>query len=383
MNRPALLVLMVALLTGAAAAATVSVNFIPELVVQDLSASHEVNNLTIESNQNVVNGSWVLMGTNDQELFAPLDTRRYVSFSAGVMQQFNFSNTDPYRWYYLYLTDGFNPGSTLTVHFNYSLPVQTPTAQTWTPMNFTLKRQPSVHVVDFSNAPTGFIQNYSITVNQSFVVGASWYLYGTNTTPVIGSSSSASLTLVDAQTAITFTANVPQDFDISTEPPFEYYIFYLQSGFATVGTRMEVRFNSGVPPVPTAAPTPVANVTAVQPSQYTDRTFFYFFGTGAFVLMIGALFVRRSEEIFSGLAAVFALIAAVIGSSVNFSRNFVYLDPATVFENGTAITNGTVVITHTYIVLPNPEVVVVFGVLMVFAVVSTIRFYLNKLGEET
>jgi hypothetical protein len=47
------------------------------------------------------------------------------------------------------------------------------------------------------------------------------------------------------------------------------------------------------------------------------------------------------------------------------------------------ITNGTTVVSHIYVVLPNAEVTVVFGILMAIAVVSTIRFYLNKIGEES
>jgi hypothetical protein len=147
------------------------------------------------------------------------------------------------------------------------------------------------------------------------------------------------------------------------------------------GTRNHVMPDTQIEAI-SVAPTPVANATVVQPPQYADRSYFYFFGTGAFVMMIGALIVRRNAEIFSGLAAIFALVSAIISSTTNFSRNFVYFDPATMFSNGTAMTNGTVVVNHTFVVLPTIEAQIVFLVLMGFAVVSTIRFYLNKYGEE-
>jgi len=378
-----LLLLAIILFTGAVAAESLSISFMPAIYIEDISAAHPVNNLTIESDQDVANGSWILLGTNDQITFHSIDSRRYIPFAAGIMQQFNCSNADSYRWWYLYLTDGFNVGSTLTVHFNYSAVPQEPKEQFITPFNLTMKRPPVVAVFDFSKNPTGFIANYTMVTNQT-AIGVEWYMYGTNVTPTLGDST-ATPTLIDYQSSVTFTNGVKQSFDISTADPFQFYILYLRSGLATPGTRLEVAFNSGVaPPVvtPTPGPTPVANVTAVQPLQYTDKNYFYFFGTGAFVMMIGALIVRKNEEIFAGVASVFALVSAVISSTTNFSRSFVYFDPATVTSSGVQITNGTTVVSHIYVVLPNAEVTVVFGILMAIAVVSTIRFYLNKAGGE-
>ena len=250
MNRFCLLVVMGVLLVGVAAAETASVDFMPALFVQDLGTAHEVNNYTMNSDQDVTHGTWILLGTDDQIFYYSLDTRLFVDFSAGIQQQFNFTNAIAYRYYYLYLTGGFPVGSNLEVHFNYSIGGQTPAEQFTSPLNFTVKRGGRmVQAFDFSkNPPSGAIDNYSVMSSENLANSQTWYLYGANSL-VIGDGL-ATPTLIDTQTNVGFTANVPKFFDISSAPVYNYYILYIQSGFYVNGMTIEVAFNSGVPIVP-------------------------------------------------------------------------------------------------------------------------------------
>ena len=249
--RLALLALVVVVLVGVTTAESLTIDLMPSLFIENLGASHQVNNLTISSDQDVNNGSWVLLGSDNQVTFNLLDTRRYYSFTAGNMQQFNFTGGN-YKYCYLVLTDGFEAGSTLEVHFNYSTPLQTPAEQLITPMNFTIKRPPSIQVINLETA--GAIQNYTVMTN-STSIGLEWYLYGQNVSPILGDSSE-SPTLIDYQSSISFTPGTKQSFDISTDPPKKYYTLYLRSGLVTPCTRMEITFNSvppAAPPAPSAA----------------------------------------------------------------------------------------------------------------------------------
>ena len=239
--RVGLLVLIGILLVAPALAYTASIDYIPALFVQDMGTAHEVNNITIACDQNVVSGSWVLMGTNDQVLFYLLDSRKFIDFTAGVQQQFNISNTVAYRWHYFYATEGFPVGSTLTIHLNYSTPVQTPKEQFNTPFNWTVKRSPKqVEVFDFSKNPLPGPVNYSITVDQNLAASQSWSLFGSDSL-VIGDVA-ATPVLLDSQSAEPFTANVIKWYDITSLPVYKYYILYVDGGFDAPGLKTEVSF---------------------------------------------------------------------------------------------------------------------------------------------
>jgi hypothetical protein len=132
-----------------------------------------------------------------------------------------------------------------------------------------------VHIFDFSKSPTGLIQNYTVLLNQT-AFGVEWYLYGTNTSPILGLTT-ATVTEVDHQSSINFVGGTVQDFDISTADPYEFYIMYLRSGLTSEGTRVEVAFNAvtGIsynPPNSTF--TPVGETTGCSPTSisFTDTS---------------------------------------------------------------------------------------------------------------
>lgn len=265
MKRSHLLVIglaMVILLVGftlivdRASGQTVSVDFLPALYVEDygVGVDHLINNYTMESSANAAGATWQLLGTNNQQNFDLVDSRKDVPFSAGTPKQFNLSNTGSYRNYYLYVVSGFGVSSTLDVHFDYSVASLSPKEEFTPYFNFTMGRSPFITVFDFSKSPTGAIINYTITSSNTFPALQTWYLYGTNTSSFLGSDNAGLFTLLDTQVTIGFTGNVMQIFDISAQPPFKYYIIYVKTGFDTAGTLLEFRFN-GQPliPAPVAA----------------------------------------------------------------------------------------------------------------------------------
>ncbi|MCJ7724206.1 MAG: hypothetical protein MUP03_08745 [Anaerolineales bacterium] len=245
-TRLAIILLMIVVLAGPVAAETALIDFEPALYVQDFGAGtpRVINNYTMNCDQNVPDGTWVVLGTDDQILFDLVDSRKNIVFTAGNLEQFNLSNTDAYRYYYLMTMSGFPIGSTVDIHFNYTTAVMSPKEQFITPFNWTVKRSPKqVEVFDFSKNPLPGPVNYSITVDQNLAASQSWYLYGSNSL-VLGDAA-ATPTLLDSQSGESFTANVIQWYDISTLPTYKYYILYIYGGFDVSGLKTEVSFYTG------------------------------------------------------------------------------------------------------------------------------------------
>lgn len=256
-------------------AGAATLDFMPSLIIQDyLGTPRVINNLTMEVDSATSNATWQMIGSSNQQIFTLLDSRKDVPFSAGTLEQFNFTNTDAFRYYYLYLVSGFDTGTTLEYHLDYTTSDFNPKAQFTPYFNFTQKRSPLVFILDFSrNDLSATRENYTVTSSATIGPLQTWYLYGTNTTPFLGSSNTALLTLLDTQTAIAFTGGVTQIFDISSLPPYKTYVIYVEGGFPTLGTRIDLRIweQPVIPPTPTPTPPPLpSNCTATISANVTE-----------------------------------------------------------------------------------------------------------------
>lgn len=242
-------------------AESVPVNFMPAIFVEDYGGtSRVINNYTIEVDSDVTMASWNMLGSDDQQTFELIDSRKGVSFTSGVQKQFNLSNTDAYRYYFVYLVGGFTAGNNIEIHFDEAAPASSP-KEDFTPyFNFTTKRTLHVVMFDFRKSGIGAIQNYTITTDETLADSQTWYLFGTNSSEVLGSSNAGLFTQVDYQHDVGFTAGVTKSFDISVEPVFQTYVIYIDGGFYVTGTNVEVRFNS-VPPAPPVLPSAAFSCT--------------------------------------------------------------------------------------------------------------------------
>ena len=100
--RLAALALFVIVMASPAAASTIAVDFMPSLYQIDFGAQYTINNYTLSVDAGATGGTWLLFATNDQQTFSVIDSRN-ITFGAGVQQNFNVTNTNAYRYYYLYL----------------------------------------------------------------------------------------------------------------------------------------------------------------------------------------------------------------------------------------------------------------------------------------
>jgi len=248
MRKSHLFILVVAtliLLVVPVAAQTVDVDFLPALYFEDYGAGSfpVINNYTIISSGNSAGATWQLLGTNNQKEFDLLDSRKDKPFSAGVYQQFNISNSAGYRWYYLHVVSGFGVPSTLDIQLDNTVSSFTPKEEFTPYFNMTMGRSPFVLIFDFGKNGVEYFRNYTITSDNTFGAIQTWYLFGSNSTTILGNNP-ALVTLLDTQTAIGFTGGITQIFDITGQQPFTHYIIYVKEGFPTIGTLLEFRWHA-------------------------------------------------------------------------------------------------------------------------------------------
>jgi hypothetical protein len=259
--------LLLGISSGAAGASSVSIPFLPSLYVSDYGAgvSHPINSYNLSSNQGVSDGAWMLLGTNDQTTFAMIDARKGVHFNAAMTEQFNVTNSNSYRWYYLYLQDGFHVGSSLDFHLNELSPAPIPTPHDPEPIDIVIERAPLVVIIDFNGRATR-VDTYNLTSSVSLPAGQSWQLLGTNDPALLGSDDPGLFTLLDNRSGIGFTGGVPEKFTVTGPGRYLYYVLYLQSGFSVTGMNLRIDLSEtptrpsgggGGQPTPVPTPTPL------------------------------------------------------------------------------------------------------------------------------
>ena len=200
----------------------------------------------------------MILGTNDQTIFARLDARKDVSFSTGETRQFNMSNSGSYRWYYLYLQDGFSLGNDLEFHLNEISPQPAPVIPQTPGTTVIIKRAPVVVIFGFNQSAVK-VDYYTFTSSETLVDSQSWQLLGTNDPNMLGSSNAGAFTVLDVQSSIGFAGGVPKQFNVASPSDFSYYVIYLQSGFYVAGMNLEIHLHETPPaptPTPTSTPTP-------------------------------------------------------------------------------------------------------------------------------
>jgi len=249
------------LLVQAVSGLTISVTQMPALYVSDYGEGvwHPINSYTLGVTGAVSNGAWMLLGTNDQVTFARIDARKDIAFSAGETRQFDVSNSESYRWYYLYLQDGFPIGSNLEFHLNELSPALPPTPSHTNGVDIAIERVPLVVIADFGGKAMK-LKYYTFTSSETLPDSQSWQLLGTNDANMLGSDNMGAFTLLDAQYGIGFVSGVPQQFNLTTSLDFLYYVIYLQSGFSVKGMNLEIQFHESES-VPTPTPTPTVTPT--------------------------------------------------------------------------------------------------------------------------
>jgi PKD repeat protein len=255
------------ILVQAVSGNTVSITQIPALYVSDygVGVSHPINSYTLGVAGAVSNGAWMLLGTNDQTTFARIDARKDIDFSVGETKQFDVANSESFRWYYLYLQDGFPVGSNLEFHLNELTPAPPSTPSHTTGVDIAIERVPLVVIADFGGKSMK-LKYYTFTSSETLPDSQSWQLLGTNDANMLGSDNMGAFTLLDDRSGIGFVSGVPQQFNVTTSSDFLYYVFYLQSGFSVKGMNLEIQFHeSESPPTPTTTPTVTPTPTPPTP----------------------------------------------------------------------------------------------------------------------
>jgi PKD repeat protein len=237
----------------------------PALYVSDYGEgiTHPINSYTLKPNVAVPNGAWMLLATNDQTTFARIDAREDVTFSAGETRQYDVENSASYRWYYLYLQEGFSAGNNLEFHLDELSPPPSPTPSHTHGVDIVIERVPLVVIADFDGKAMK-LQYYTFTSSATLPEGQSWQLFGTNDPGILGSNNFGAFTLLDSQSGIGFVGGVPQQFNVTPSTDFLYYVFYLESGFSVRGMNLEIQFHesqAGPTPTPTTTPTPTVSPT--------------------------------------------------------------------------------------------------------------------------
>jgi PKD repeat protein len=243
----------------AVSGATVSITQMPALYVSDYGegVTHPLNSYTLRPAGAVTDGAWMLLGTNDQTIFARIDARKDIGFSAGETRRFNVSNSDAYRWYYLYLQDGFTAGNSVDFALDELSPAPVPTAVDTTGIDIVIERAPLVVIIDFSGRATR-VDDYNFTSSVNLPADQVWQLRGTNNPDMLGSDDPGLFTLLDDRSGIGFTGGVPKQFTVTSPGSYLYYVFYLQSGFSVTGMNLEIHLSET--PAPTPTPTPMGPV---------------------------------------------------------------------------------------------------------------------------
>jgi hypothetical protein len=245
--RFALLLLALVVLVGVASAEVATIGFNPCIIMDDIGVGGgEVNNYTMLTIFPSVNASWNLIGSNAQAgPYTVLDSRYNETMIGGTQFEYHIGNIQSFRYYWLYLLDGFTTGDVLN---------KTPGGGT-TPwyeligpnMNFTLNRR--APLVSAYNLTGNVVGNYTITLKENSDI-ITWYVFGTNKTDWLGDS--AAITQLDTQTKV-MVVDVPQTFEFATTYGYYTYIFYFSSGLTEAykyRVNMKFGYGLGAPPVP-------------------------------------------------------------------------------------------------------------------------------------
>ncbi len=259
--------LSILLLVQAVSGLTIPVTQTPALYVSDYGdgVTHQINSYTLQPTGAIPNGAWMVLGTNDQMTFARIDARKDISFSGRETKQFNVANSGSYRWYYLYLQDGFSVGSSLEFNLTEQTPPPVPDTPESTGVSIAIERTPLIIIFDFNGAPTK-VDHYTFTTSDPLAGVQSWQLRGTNDPGMLGSDNPGAFTVLDDQSGIGFESGVPQQFNVTSPSDFLYYVIYLQDGFYVKGLNLDVHLYETPPtptPTPTVTPTPTPPVLPV------------------------------------------------------------------------------------------------------------------------
>jgi PKD repeat protein len=255
-------ILVTVFLAQAVSATAIPITQMPALYISYYGdgAGHPINSYTLLPDTDIADGAWMLLGTNDQTTFTRIDARKHVSFMAGGAEQFNVANSESFRWYYLYLQDGFPVGSNVELHLIEITPPPTPTPSDTQDIDITIERAPLVVILDFTGRAAR-VDHYNFTSSVTLPANQSWQLHGTNDPDILGSDNPGLFTLLDDRSGIGFTGGEPEQFAIAGPGSYQYYVFYLQNGFSVGGMNLEIEL-SVTPPVPTPTPTPTETPTA-------------------------------------------------------------------------------------------------------------------------
>ena len=257
------------LLVQAVSGITISITQMPALYVSDYGAgvAYTINSYNLSPTQAFSNGAWMLLATNDQTTFSRLDARKDIAFSAGETKQFDVANMESFRWYYLYVQDGFPIGSNVEFHLNELSPSPSPTHSHTNGIDIAIERVPLVVIADFGGKSMK-LKYYTFTSSETLPDSQSWHLLGTNDANTLGSDNMGAFTLLDDRSGIGFASGVPKQFNVTTSLDFLYYVIYLQNGFSVRGMNLEIQFHeSESVPTPTPTPTPTVTPTPTPPTQ--------------------------------------------------------------------------------------------------------------------
>ncbi|HTY52180.1 MAG TPA: PKD domain-containing protein, partial [Methanomicrobiales archaeon] len=206
---------------------------------------------------------WMLLGTNDQATFARIDTRKDISFLSGGAESFPVAATGSYRWYYLYLQDGFPAGTNVEYHLEDLAPAPTPAAPQTGTIEIVIDRVPLVVIADLGANPKK-LHHYLVTSSVDLPAAQSWQVYGTNNPDILGTADPGVFTLIDNESGISFASGVPREFRVFGSTKYSYYVIYLQGGFSTKGMTLGIQLNEAdeePTPTPTETPTPTPTPT--------------------------------------------------------------------------------------------------------------------------
>jgi len=256
--------LTILVVAQAVSGAMVSVTQTPAVYVSDFGAgnAHPINSYTLIPDRDISSGGWMLLGTNDQATFTRIDTRKDIAFLSGGAEQFYVSNSGSFRWYYLYLQDGFPAGTNVEYHLEELDPLPTPTAPETGTIEIVINRVPLVVIADLGTNPKK-LHHYLVTSSVDLPAAQSWQVYGTNNPDMLGTADPGVFTLLDNQSGISFAGGVPREFQVLGSAKYSYYVIYLQGGFSVPGMTLGIQLNEAdEEPTPTPTETPTTTPTS-------------------------------------------------------------------------------------------------------------------------